>query len=445
MRNSGDDQPEPHTPSASFRNRQALDNVTSNLRRLLTGKVVSALLQVVATLLMARTLTPTQFGLVILLHSYILVWGGLFNFKPFEAIIRHGVPALDRNDDQQLLRLLKLGFVVDVCTSVGATLFAIGGAGIIGQYLAWDAEFVNFAMLSSLVLLAGMTGTCKGILQLYNRFDLLSMQLAIAPIIQVVGTFIAWHKQWGMPVFIAIWVFAMLCERVYMLSRGIGELRRQIPQGRLSAVKLGSWQQEFPGIAAFTNVVYWQSNLDLIPKQASNLLVGMLLGPESAGLYRLARGLSKVLTTPAVFIRQVLFPDLTRIWNRGEAGFDWILIKTTTTAAGCGILIVFIVLAYGATLLETLAGAEYAGASAVLGWLLFAATLDLCSSILRAAAYAMGNAGKVLRLNIAAMLVYVTTFVGVTNWIGIAGPGIAATCAAAVTFAGMVWLVARNR
>ena len=444
-RNSNDDQPEPPATASLSQDRDALGNVVRNLRRLLAGKAVSALLQVVATLLMARTLAPAQFGLVVLLHSYVLVWSGLFNCKPFEAIIRYGVSALDRDDEQQLLRLLKLGFVVDLCTSVGATLLALGCVEFIGQFLAWDAEIVNYARLYSLVLLAGMTDTSKGILRLYNRFDLLSMQLAVAPILLCIGTSIAWYQELGMPAFIAIWALATLSERLFLLARGIGELRRQIPQGRLRAARLGNWREEFPGIVSFTNVVYWQSNLDLLPKHAANLLVGIILGPEAAGLFRLARGLSSVLATPAVMLRQVLFPDLTRIWNRGEAGFYWILTKTTTTAAACGMVIVFIVLAYGATLLETLAGAEYADASTVLGWLLFAATLDLCSSILRAAAYAMGEAGRVLRLNIAATLLYLTTFISITEPIGIAGPGIAATSAATMTFVGMIWLVLRKR
>ena len=56
----------------------------------------------------------------------------------------------------------------------------------------------------------------------------------------------------------------------------------------------------------------------------------------------------------------------------------------------------------------------------------------------------MGKAGRVLRLNIIAMLIYVTTFISMTQWVGIAGPGIAATCAAALTFAGMSWLVVRK-
>jgi len=429
----------------SSRNREVLSNVLRNLRRLLTGKVVSALLQLLAMLLMARTLAPAQFGLVVLLHSYLLVWGGVFNCKPFEAIIRYGVPALENNDHQKLLRLLRLGIVVDVCSSLGATLFAVGCAGIVGQFLSWNAEFVSFAQLYSLVLLTGMTGTAKGILRLYNRFDLLSTQLAIAPIIMCIGSGVAWQKQLGMPAFIVIWWLAILLERLYLIIKGFMELKNQIPETSVFEVKTGDWRTEFAGVAGFTNVIYWQSNLDLIPRHGASLLVGMLLGPAAAGLYKLARSVAEILSAPAVLLRQVLFPDLTRIWNRGDNGFYWILGKTATGAALLGLVFIVVAVLYGEQLLEKLAGAEYTSAVIVISWLLIAATLDLCSSIFRSAAYAMGKAGRVLQLNITAMLVYLVSFIGATSWVGFAGPGIAATCASMLTFTGMLWLVLKKR
>ena len=429
----------------SSRNREVLSNVLRNLRRLLTGKVVSALLQLLAMLLMARTLAPEQFGLVVLLHSYMLVWGGVFNCKPFEAIIRYGVPALENNDHQKLLRLLKLGILVDVCTSLGATVLAVACAGLIGQFLSWNHEFVGFAQLYSLVLLTGMTGTAKGILRLYNRFDLLSTQLAIAPIIMCIGSGIAWQKELGMPAFIVTWWLAILLERLYLILKGLRELKNQIPETSVFEVKTGDWRSEFAGVAGFTNVIYWQSNLDLIPRHGASLLVGLLLGPAAAGLYKLARSVAAILSAPAVLLRQVLFPDLTRIWNRGDSGFYWILAKTATGAALLGLIFVVVAVIFGEQLLEKLAGAEYTSAAIVMSWLLIAATLDLCSSILRSAAYAMGNAGKVLQLNLTAMLVYLLSFIVATTWIGLAGPGIAATSASTMTFAGMLLLVSRKR
>lgn len=436
--------PDRDGPVAIPHGRDVLGNVRRNLRRLMTGKAFSALLQLAATLLTARTLSATEFGLVVLLQSYVLVWSGLFNFKPFESIIRYGVPALDRGDEAQLLRLLKLGFVVDAVTAVGSAIMAWALAGIVGGFLGWDADFVHLAQLYSLVLVVDLTGTSKGILRLYNRFDVLSVQMAVAPIVLCIGASMAWLKGWGMPAFCAIWALGTLLDRVYLLVRAFGELHARIPHADLRRLELGDWQREFPGIASFTHVVYWQSNLDLVPKQISNLLVGMLLGPQAAGLFRLAVGMAKVLSTPAMLLRQVLFPDLTRVWTRGEAGFYRILATTAAAAAACGLLLVAVMLSYGAQLLDLLAGAEYAAGAGVMAWLLFAGTLNLCSSVLRAAAYVMGRAGHVLRINIAATLVYVAAMMLLTPRLGLVGPGVAACCSALLTLGGMLWLVARH-
>lgn len=424
--------------------RDVIGNVARNLRRLLTGKAFSSLLMLAATLLTARTLSVAEFGLVVLLQSYVLVWSGLFNVKPFEAIIRYGVPALDRGDEAQLLRLLKLGFIVDVATAIASAILAVTLAGFVGGFLDWDARFVRIAELYSLVLLVDLTGASKGILRLYNRFDLLATQLAVAPMILCIGSSIAWWQQWELPAFCAIWALAMFCDRVFLLLRALGELRVRIPGARLRGIAPGDWQREFPGIAAFTHVVYWQSNLDLVPKHLSNLLVGMLLGPQSAGLFRIAAGVAKVLSTPALLLRQVLFPDLTRVWTRGEAGFHRILVTITAAAGTFGLLLVAVMLAWGPALLGLLAGTDYAAGAGVMTWLLFAGTLELCSSVLRAAAYAMGRAARVLRINIASTLVYLAALMGVTPQAGLVGPGIASCGAALLTLGGMLWLVARH-
>jgi O-antigen/teichoic acid export membrane protein len=91
------------------------------------------------------------------------------------------------------------------------------------------------------------------------------------------------------------------------------------------------------------------------------------------------------------------------------------------------------------------AGAEYRGAAAVLSWLLVAASLDLGASVLRAASYAMGQAGAVLRLNLIALAAYAATFLPLTQLMGLTGPGAAACVSSALMMGGMVSLVARGR
>jgi O-antigen/teichoic acid export membrane protein len=63
--------------------------------------------------------------------------------------------------------------------------------------------------------------------------------------------------------------------------------------------------------------------------------------------------------------------------------------------------------------------------------LLLASTFDLTASSLRSAAYAIGHAGKVLRLYVVTAIIYITLFIVLTLQVGLIGAGLA-TCAAAL-------------
>jgi hypothetical protein len=63
---------------------------------------------------MANALPVEQFGLVILLHTYIMVIKGFVNFRTFEAIVRFGIPIHDRGDEGKFKSLLCSTVVVDL-------------------------------------------------------------------------------------------------------------------------------------------------------------------------------------------------------------------------------------------------------------------------------------------------------------------------------------------
>ncbi|MEZ5597956.1 MAG: lipopolysaccharide biosynthesis protein [Pseudomonadales bacterium] len=425
-------------------NPSTLRKALGNLNRLLAGRAFAGVLGLVATAIMARALAPEQFGLVILLHTYLLTWQGLLNCKPFEAIIRYGVDAVDAGDETRLRRLLKLSLRVDVVSSLLAAILAAGLAGVTGRLLGWDPAFIGMAQLYSLLLLTSVTGTAKGVLRLFNRFDLLARQLAIAPALRFVGALFCWWQSLGLTGFIVTWGLALGLEHLYMTFRGWRELNRQLDQPTLHDVDISDWREAFPGYAKFTGIVYWQSNLDLLPKHLVTLVVGAFLGPMEAGLYRLARELSQVLQTPAVLIRQVLFPDFTRLWNRGGDGLVWILLRTVAGAALGGLVFVVVSVFWGDWLLGVFAGDAYVAAAVVLTWLLVAGTLDLCTSVLRVAGYAMGDASVVLRLTAIAAAAYLLALLLLVPVAGLVGAGLSACVASLTTLTGMVIMVRRR-
>jgi len=340
-------------------------------------------------------------------------------------VVRFGIPLNDSGDEGRFRALLRSTMLIDVASAVLATLVGIVAAPLAGHFLHWDAEMTAWASLYSLFILSTANGTPNGVLRVYDRFDALGVQFTVAPALRLVMVAVAWALDAPMTVFMILWGSAFAIGHFYMLVRGLKELRVHVATSLWSGFHWGELKKPEGDFWKFVGVVYWQTSIDLLPKHVSVLLAGGLLGPAAAGLFRLAREFSTVLTQPAVTLREVLFPDLTRSFHAEDGGIHSIPFKTATIAGLAGLAIVLFSVVFGSSILNII-GQEYTAASTLLSMLLLAATFDLASASLRAAAYAMGRAGTVLKIHIVGITSYVIMFFLLTPITGLTGPGLAA-------------------
>lgn len=418
--------------------------VMANFWLLVRGRGAAALMSLGATTLMARALGPTEFGMVVLIQTFAMLVRGLFDFQPFEAVVRYGVPAHDAGDTPTVRRLITVCRRVDRRTSLTATALALVAAPLIGPSLGMDREHVILLAAYSLVLLTTGTGTASGILRLFDQFDTLGRQLAIAPILSFLGIIVAWWLDGPLAMFVAILAVAYVAENFYLSWHGRRQYRQHIGTAPDGETGSNATLAEFSGLRHFLWINYWQSNLDVLPKHLATVLMSYLLGPAEAGLLRLARQFSSLLAKPAALVRQVVFLDLTRSWNQGSAAFQHVAYRTAMIGGGIGLVFVVVGYFFGEKLLAALVGEKFTAAAPVLTLMLLAATFDLASSSLRSAAYAIGDAGKVLRMYVVSVTVYLTLFVALTLWTGLIGAGLAACISAAIPLVGMTLLI-RNR
>ena len=418
--------------------------VLGNFGLLLRGRGIAAVMLLATTALMARALGPAEFGMVVVMQTYVLLIRGLLNFKQFQAIIRYGVPAYDAHDTRSLRRLIGISRRLDLHTSVIATVVAVGVAPLIGPLMGLDRDQVFLLMAYSLVLLTSRNVTGIGILRLLDKFDILGRKETIGPSIRLVGVALAWWLEGPFAVYIAILALAYICENFYVIWCGNREYARHIGPAPEGEDNSDATMAEFSGLRHFLWITYWQSNIDLIPKHVSILMAGYFLGPTEAGLLRLARQFSTLLAKPAILIRQVVFLDLTRSWNQGSTDFKLVAYRTALFGGGIGLLFALAGYFFGETLLEKIVGDEFVGAAPVLTLLLLAATFELIASSLRAATYAIGHAAKVLRLSVWSALIYLTLFSLLTSEIGLIGAGVAACFAAILPPLVMVFLIRRS-
>jgi len=407
--------------------------VMGNFAFLVKGRGVAAVLLFANATLMARALGPIDFGMVVLIQTYALLTRGLLGFQLFDAIVRYGVPALDANDNFTIRRLLRVCWRVDVFSSAASTLIAFMLAPIVGPLMGMQPNHVVLLTAYSLVLLASTgNGTSIGVLRLFDQFDTLGKQMTIGPAVRFLGIVIAWWFDSPLVVFMAILAFGSITEDLYLNWFGWREYQKRLrpkpDDGNLKQSRMA----HFPGLKHFLWVSYWQSNIDLVPKHASIMMAGYLLGSAEAGLLRLARQFSSLLSKPADLIRQVVFLDLTRSWNQGNDAFKTIAYRTALLGLFFGLLFVAGGYFFGDDLLEFFVGKEYVAAAQVLTLMLLAGTFDLASSSLRSAAYAMGHAANVLKLYGISAFVYLSLFIVLAPWFGLISAGIAISVAAAI-------------
>lgn len=421
--------------------RRILDNFVYLLR----GRGLAAVMLLAATALMARALGPAEFGLVVLIHTYAVLVRGLLNVKQFLAIVRWGVPALDAGEYTDIRRLVSICWRLDWLSCTVATLVAVAIAPLLGPRLGLDQGQVVMLAFYCLTLLATGNRTAIGILRLFDRFDVLGWNETIGPAIRLVGVLLVWGLDGPMEAYVGVFALAFAMEELYLGWFGRREYNRQLSGLPEDDVPGRARMAEFSGLRRFLWITYWQSNVDLIPKHGSILLAGFLLGPAEAGLLRLARQFSTMLSKPAALIRQVIFPDLTRSWNQGNSDFKLIVARTAMLAGGLGLFFVLGGYFFGEYLLGALVGEEFIAAAPLLTLLLLASTFDLTAASLRSAAYAIGHAGKVLRLYAISAFVYVVLFVLCTLQMGLIGSGVAACVAAALPAFAMAMLLRKKQ
>ena len=423
--------------------KSASKRVLKNFGVVLRGRGIAAIFNLAATALMAHGLRATEFGLVILLHTYVLAVRGILNFRTYEAIVRFGVPLHENGENKKLKKLFRTTTLIDLTSAIAATLLGIFAASFAGGFLHWDAQMISLAGLYSLVMLTTVSNTPNGILRLYDRFDALSIFYTVGPAIRITGVVFAWAADADMSIYIAIWATAFVLENTWLFIRGHLELKKHINSHIWHG---GNWREICKTSREFRHfiaVIYWQTNVDLLPKHLSVLLAGSLLGPAAAGMFRLARDFSSILTKPAMMLREVLFPDLTRILHTKSEGFHELGFQAVKAAGVVGLLLVLLSIPAAGPILGII-GPEYTEAASLLTLMLLAATFELAGAPLRAAAYAMGKVAHILRIHVFSILIYLGLFYVLTPVMGLPGPGIAASTGTLLTLLLMLRLVRKT-
>jgi len=231
------------------------------------GQGLALTVQIIATVVLARLLTPGDFGVVTMVTTFSLL---LMNFGVngfTEAVIQ-----LERIDDAIASNLFWINLAAGVVLTIG---FAAAGSLLAWFYRDARVASVTFG-ISPTIFITSTSVLHLALLKRAMRFSVVSANDILARAVSVtVSIFLAWAgwKYWAL--------VAGVLALPLVTSIGAWELCRWVPRP----------PRRVPGTASvvrFAMHVYGQFSVNYFARNTDNLLVGWRFNAQALGVYKKA-------------------------------------------------------------------------------------------------------------------------------------------------------------
>jgi O-antigen/teichoic acid export membrane protein len=402
--------------------------IYANLGRLLGGKAAAGVISLAYLAIAARALGRVEYGVLVLVHTYVMTVAGIIEFPGWHAVVRYGAQTLADDDRPRLTRLIAFAGLVEAGFGLLAIAAAALLAPIVGPRLGWPPAAMAMAAPYSLAVLSTIRATPAGYLQLTGRFDLLGLHNLVAPTVRLAGAAVVVLTHSGLRGFLIAWLIAALAEWIAMWAMGAVAARGRLSRADL-APGLRRVGRENPGLWRFM----WGANIDVTLAELSGrvvpLAVGFVLGPGAAGLFAVAQRATVVLAQPAQILGQAAYAELAHLVASGDRGrgLKAVLRRAVSAALIAATPICLVIALFGKRLAVLIAGEGFAAAGVVMLWLALARAVLLAGPPMSAALTALGRPGLSVRANFLSVAALLLALPFLLQWRGLTGAGIQAT------------------
>lgn len=390
-----------------------------NVGYLASGGAAAAGLQFITLILTARTLGPAALGILALIEAHVRLIDSLVRLEPWQAVIKYGADNLENDKPLAFRALVKLGVLVDIGGATAAALIALAFAPVIGYLSGWSDETIQLACLYSLVLLTRLSATWTGVLRLFNRFGLIAIQQTLASTLRLCLVFLAFLAGAGLEIFLMIAAISSLFSHTIIVTAGWWALRSEGHGGFLKAPLRGVTKQH-PKIWSFMWVLNISALIRRVTREADTLIVGGVLGPAAAGLFHVAKKLGDALLVLAAPIQQAVYPDIARLWARGEIERFRQMVIRLNWLTGVGVTMTIPIVALNIDwILSVTFGAEFVKGAMLVIFQLIAAVTTLYGIANRAALQSMGKHTELLWIVLLSTAAFFAFFLALIQPLGV--------------------------
>jgi O-antigen/teichoic acid export membrane protein len=334
-----------------WRDDQLIGRVIRSSSVLFSSNTISLGLSVVQSVLAARLLGPSGFGLLAIVMSYVSTLNGLLSFRMAELVVRYGGEYIEKKENDRVAALVRAAMLSEGAVSLLAFFLVLLSAGLASTYIAKTPGITWLFEIYAIGLLANFNiETSTGLLQVLGKIKLQGVINLLQSILTAGWITVAFFIHSSLQFVLYAYLAGKVLLGLGMFGTAFFHLTRKLGRGWWMA-SLSS----LPGIRALARFAV-SSNLSataiLVFRESEVLWVGYFLTSEAAGYYKAAYAIILLLALPVHPLILTVYPELNRlIVQRAWPRLRDFLRKVTTVAFAYNFVLGLGILLFGRWLL----------------------------------------------------------------------------------------------
>jgi O-antigen/teichoic acid export membrane protein len=422
---------------------KVLKRVLANAGTLLGGRTVNAIVSLAYIALTARGLGAVQMGVLVLINAYAQFLGDVAKFQSWQTVLQYGTGPLLTGDRPRFQQVLRFTLLLDLIGAAVGVVLGVGGALLLGSTLGWPRELAPAAALYALSIAMMTSATSVGLLRLFDRFRFLAGEQAVSSIVRLIGCAAAFALDAPIGWFLVAWASGTVASFLYVMGVALWDLARRDLLKDFTF--RGPTSEGLPGVWRFAWATNFSGTLDTAFTHVITLVVGAVLGPTQAALWRVGRQVADGMAKPAKLLTPALYPELAKMRaTGGEAAMRKLAGQIGLMGGAVAGVLLLVSMLFGASILTLVMGKPFAAAAPIMTWQVAAAAIGVLALPLEPMLVSMNRAGVALRVRLVVCAVYLAALVPVIKALGLTGAGAALVGAAAAMALGMFWTLRRS-
>jgi O-antigen/teichoic acid export membrane protein len=413
---------------------QHFRSLLKNSSYLAISRIVAAVAGIATISFAAHALGVLQFGALILITSYATAVSGIAKFQSWQLIVRYGSRAIHGEVDD-FKTSTGFAFALDASSGVAGMVVAVLILPFVASWIGITQDQLWLAMFYCTLLPTMGAATPSGVLRALDRFDLISWASTANPIGRALLVITAYFTGAPLGAYVAIWYVTDLGGDLYLWFLAWRELRRR---GLLNGIRPTFRPESLPGAWKFAISVNLNATVLAAWGPLARVVVGGLLGPAGAALFRVASVLSDSASKPADLLAKAFYPEVVRM-DLSKKKPRKLMVRGTALAAGIALTAILILLLGGKPLVALLFGKQFLGAYEALVILMVVPFLSVFSFPLAPMLYALDRPDGPVKARFIGTAVFFLLIAPLCWRFGVIGAAVALVLGNVATVGAMMW------